>query len=90
MNVLSDSSNISSVEEYCPEGSEYCMSYNTAMSNATTSNDLLSPVPIESSELNRHNSMDRLMSLLNDMGHPQRIRSLSDSGQEDGIYFKTI
>lgn len=43
--------------------------------------------PTDESRL-RHSSMDRLMSLFNDLGNSTRTRSLSDGGQEEGKNFK--
>lgn len=48
--------------------------------NETTSSTSPTDAPL------RHSSMDRLMSLLNDMGQSQRTRSLSDGGQEEGKF----
>lgn len=48
----------------------------------TTINETTSTTPPDESR--RHSSMDRIMSLLNDLGHSQRTRSLSDGGQGEG------
>lgn len=52
----------------------------------TTTTTASTTSPSDDSRL-RHSSMDRLMSLLNDLGNSTRTRSLSDGGQEEGKHF---
>lgn len=52
--------------------------------NGDILNEQASTASASESESRRHNSMDRLISLLNDMGHSQRTRSLSDGNHEEG------
>lgn len=77
------------------EDPEYCLSCKNGLSESNSNNgsdnrngDIIneqtSTASASESESRRHNSMDRLMSLLNDMGHSQRTRSLSDGNQEEG------
>lgn len=46
-------------------------------------NDQTSVASTSEAETRRHSSMDRIISMLNDMGNSQRTRSLSDGGQEE-------
>lgn len=55
------------------------------MTTTSTTTTATGTSPIDDSRL-RHSSMDRLMSLLNDLGNSTRTRSLSDGGQEDGEF----
>lgn len=82
---------------YCTE-TEQCSRYNNAMANASGNNnssstsngnnDGISGITNNiTDESRRHNSMDRLMGLFNDMGRTQRTRSLSDGGKDEGNFF---
>ena len=72
---MNDLSNLTNV---CCDGyDEHCM-YNNS-NNETNQNNV-----IEESSPRRHNSMDQLMGMLNEMGKSSRTRSLSDSGQDEG------
>lgn len=55
----------------------------TKNSTTTSITTTTATTPSEESRI-RHSSMDRLMSLLNDLGNTTRTRSLSDGGQEEG------
>lgn len=57
----------------------------TTTSTTMTTAVATSTSPTDDSRL-RHSSMDRLMSLLNDLGNSTRTRSLSDGGQEEGKF----
>lgn len=85
-NVATDLHNI---DDYCSGVNENCRAYNNGLnqngSNANNRNgDAAGENPLDESR--RHNSMDRLMGLLNDMGSTQRTRSLSDGGREEGEF----
>lgn len=76
---------------YCTDG-EQCLRYNNAIANASGNNNSNSAsngndggiMSNLTDETRRHNSMDRLMGLFNDMGRTQRTRSLSDGGKDEG------
>lgn len=72
-----NSSDVTNLND-CTE-SELCLRYNNAILQMNA--DITSSVTDES---RRHNSMDRLMGLFNDMGRTQRTRSLSDGGKDEG------
>lgn len=52
-------------------------------SNSNGSNEQTSVASVSEAEARRHSSMDRIMSMLNDMGNSHRTRSLSDGGQDE-------
>ncbi|XP_055318069.1 mitogen-activated protein kinase kinase kinase kinase 5 isoform X3 [Sitodiplosis mosellana] len=56
----------------------------TTMTTTSTTTTATGTSPTDDSRL-RHSSMDRLMSLLNDLGSSTRTRSLSDGGQEEEV-----
>lgn len=66
---------------YC-DCDEHCTYNNGLNQNGSSDNNV--GININEDSPRRHNSMDRLMGLLNDMGRTQRTRSLSDGGQEEG------
>lgn len=84
-NVVTDLSNISNIEGCCSGASEHQrLAFNNGINQNGGSNSNGAIISGNGDESRRHNSMDRLMGLLNDMGRVQRTRSLSDGGQEDG------
>lgn len=82
--AVTDLSNLSNVDNAFPYGCDEHCSYNNGLNRNGGSNIVENNA--EQGSPRRHNSMDRLMGLLNDMGRTQRTRSLSDGGQEEGIY----
>lgn len=56
----------------------------TTTSTTATTTTATGTSPTDDDSRLRHSSMDRLMSLLNDLGNSTRTRSLSDGGQEEG------
>lgn len=58
----------------------------TAASTTQTTTTATGTSPTDDDSRLRHSSMDRLMSLLNDLGNTTRTRSLSDGGQEEGEF----
>lgn len=77
-----DLSNLGNVDNAFACGCDENYSYNNGLNrnggNISSDNNTHQESP-------RHNSMDRLMGMLNDMGRTQRTRSLSDGGQQEGI-----
>lgn len=78
-NAVTDLSNISNMDAYCG-CDEHCHYNNGVNQNGSGNNG----GGLSEDSPRRHNSMDRLMGLLNDMGRTQRTRSLSDGGQDEG------
>lgn len=60
-------------------------STNNSNGDALSNNDMTSSTSPPDGPL-RHSSMDRLMSLLNEMGQAPRTRSISDGGQDEGKF----
>lgn len=58
-------------------------STNNSNGDALSNNEMTSSTSPVDGPL-RHSSMDRLMSLLNEMGQSPRTRSISDGGQDEG------
>lgn len=85
-NVVTNLSSISNIEDYGSGMNDNCVAYNNGLnqngSNVNSNGDAVAGSSVEESR--RHNSMDRLMGLLSDMGSTQRTRSLSDGGREEG------
>lgn len=85
-NVVTDLSKISNIEDYRVGVNENGLAYNNGLnqngSNMNSNGGDGAGSSVEDSR--RHNSMDRLMGLLSDMGSTQRTRSLSDGGREEG------
>lgn len=90
-NVVTDLSNISNQGRYEGDQRRFEPSPIIEVNNSTGNNrngDVINESTSSTSPTDgplRHSSMDRLMSLLNDMGQSPRTRSLSD-GQEEGNY----
>lgn len=85
-NAVTDLSKISNMEDYRASADENSLAYNNGLnqngSNVNSNGGDAAGSSVEDSR--RHNSMDRLMGLLSDMGSTQRTRSLSDGGREEG------
>lgn len=62
-------------------------STNNSNGDAISNNEMTSSTSPPDGPL-RHSSMDRLMSLLNEMGQTPRTRSISDGGQDEGKSMK--
>lgn len=91
-NVVTDLSNISNQGRYGGDQLRFEPIPITEISNSSSNNsngDVINETTSSTSPGEgplRHSSMDRLMSLLNDMGQSPRTRSLSDGGQEEGDF----
>lgn len=62
-------------------------STNNSNGDALSNNEMTSSTSPPDGPL-RHSSMDRLMSLLNEMGQTPRTRSISDGGQDEGKQYR--
>lgn len=86
-NVVTNLSNISHQGHYETEQLRFEASPVTEITTNNSNGDVINETTTSTSPTDgplRHSSMDRLMSLLNDMGQSPRTRSLSDGGQEEG------
>lgn len=90
--VVTNLSNISNQGHYDSEQLRFEASPVTEITTNNSNGDVINDSMTSASPTDgplRHSSMDRLMSLLNDMGQSPRTRSLSDGGQEEGRLSKS-